>query len=113
MNIRKSMVIGVVLGALSLAAEAQTGGSMSGPANGSMAHNANQGCMANHGNMTGNHMSGGSMSGGAMASGNHMAGGSMAGGDHMTGGAMSGGSSNHMSGDSHMAGNTNCNTKQN
>lgn len=110
MNIRKSIVLGVVLGALSLAAKAQTGGSMSGPANGSMVHNANQGCMANHGNTMGNHMSGGSMSGG----GNHMADGSMSGGDHMAGGAMSGGANtNHMAGDNHMADNTNCNTKKN
>ncbi len=110
MNIRKSIVAGILLGVVSLAAQAQTGGSMSGPSNGSMGHNASQGCTANHGNAMSGHMSGGSMSGGAMADGNHMPAGAMSGGDHTSGGTSN---TNHMSGDNHMAANTNCQTKTN
>jgi len=106
-------------------AGAQTGGSMSGPANntGSMHQSqTSQGCPKASNNMSG-HMSGGAMSGG-MTADNHMSGGNMASNDHMSGDSMSGGnhmaSNDHMSGDSmsggnHMASNnaTGCQPKPN
>jgi hypothetical protein len=103
MNIRRLAAAVIACSALSIAAEAQTGGSMSGPTTGgammqSHTTTTSQGCT----NAT-NHMSGG-----AMASGNHMSGGTMSGGS-MSGGSMSGGSTSGggMSGTNHMAAHTN------
>jgi hypothetical protein len=104
MNIRKFAATVIACSALTLAAQAQSSGSMSGPG-GSMPSHTSQtshGCTnaANHmsgGSMAnGNHMSGGTMSGGSMSGGDHMSGGAMSGGDHMAGGGMS--STNHMAG---------------
>ena len=99
MNLRFNPILALAFTALATTAFAQTGGSMSGPAN-HMATHSQQGCTPMENHMTGtsgDHMAGGHMSSDHM-SGDHMSGnGMMAAGDHM--------SANH-------AMNANCQTDQ-